>query len=168
MGITRNLSGHRNSFWARVPATGTPTSGTMGRPCPHFASQRDAAKVARGVPRMRGDPWKSRPNAPAPRQGCEEPGANSCSKPGNPPPLPRTPAGVRNQFSAAIPGVRGIPRPLATLPSSLRDAATCDHSWLKHFRPVGEVRFANPEEKPVISNPAQRGRDLLAKASFWG
>ena len=90
------------------------------------------------------------------------------AKPATPPPLPRAPAGARNQIPASIPGVRGIPRPLATFPSSLRDAAARVQPWLKDFRPVGEVRFANPDEKPVISNPAQRGRDLLAEASFWG
>ena len=38
------------------------------------SSRRDAGKVARGDPRTRGDPWKAKHKAFAPRQGRGEPG----------------------------------------------------------------------------------------------
>ena len=79
----------------------------------------------RGIPR---DPWKAKHKAFAPRQGRGEPGSpNHCTGGTResaqiarrfPAPLPRC------EFSISLPdpGVRGVPRPLATFPASRRDA----------------------------------------------
>ena len=109
----------------------------------------------RGIPR---DPWKAKHKAFAPRQGRGDPGPRTRPMGATPAfgrTAPRFPAPLpRCEFLKSLPdpGVRGIPRPLATFLASLQDAPARRHPPLSlRFRHSPGPRCACPLTKSGVA-----------------